>query len=396
MYKLRVVRSRIIVFVGGYERKSHEAFFRRLNKQAAVSAKTWDTHIEAGHVRYLDGERVASCAYYLRDPSGVSCETDFHFLDIDGWVQADNQRSAMVRLGHYLRSFADYMVSGTGFRFFATNWRFALYFLYPFSAVLLSVLAGWIVGRLAGQLVVVMGLVGGMAATILLLFFLNRRYFLLHLMDLWSFSADYIRQRRPLVRKQLDAWGAYVAQLQADHDVDEILLVGHSTGGAIILDVAASAARACRARDVEPKFTIMTVGSTSLKIGLHPAARWYADAIAELEANAHVHWFEYQSLTDLINFYRCDPFALMGVEKSRAAPFPAFQQVRMSHMLDRPFYRQIQFNLLRVHYQFISGNTQRYFYDFPIICFGALSLADRFEFEREAVGVVSKKQVGIS
>jgi hypothetical protein len=81
------------------------------------------------------------------------CTTDLTFLSFDDLVKRDGARAFAHRLWVYLVSFLDYVVSGTLFRFFQTNWRFALYFLYP--AVALTAFAG--VGYLVYRLVSVIG-----------------------------------------------------------------------------------------------------------------------------------------------------------------------------------------------------------------------------------------------
>jgi hypothetical protein len=39
-------------------------------------------------------------------------------------------------------------------------------------------------------------------------------------------------------------------------------------------------------------------------------------------------------------------------------------------MLERDAYKRVKKNFFRVHYQFISANSRRYFYDFFMICCG--------------------------
>ncbi|MEL6921775.1 MAG: lipase [Pseudomonadota bacterium] len=391
------VRRRAVFFIGGYERKSHTSFFARLTKQVGLSAHTWQTTFSSGDISYLDDQSIAVGEYTMTGPDGARCDTRFHLLDLDDWVQADNARGAAARITHYLRSFSDYIVSGTAARFFTANWRFALYFLYPFATLIGSVLAGIFVTRLLGRAefpgAIWVALFAGLASGFAVFRYLAARFFALHLMDLWSFSADYIRRRRAHVHKRTTTWGACVADCVASKAYDEVLLIGHSTGGAIILDVAAKATKQLEERGgAHPGFTIATIGSTSLKIGMHPAARWYADDIAHMEKSAGVRWFEYQALTDIINFYRCDPFEKMGLDAGRVEPFPDCQLVRFKHMLSADYYRRIKRNFLRVHYQFISGNTKPYFYDFAMICFGAMRLEDRFSFRYTACGMTDAQQ----
>ena len=57
-------------------------------------------------------------------------------------------------------------------------------------------------------------------------------------------------------------------------------------------------------------------------------------------------------------------------------------------MLERETYRRIKKNFFRVHYQFISANSRRYFYDFFMICCGTRPIdavrGDRLSLSAEA------------
>ena len=114
----------------------------------------------------------------------------------------------------------------------------------------------------------------------------------------------------------------------------------------------------------------MTVGSTSLKVALHPAARRARKRLEALARYPDLRWTEFQSLTDIINFYKCDPYARAGLTHQRSDQFPRQFRVRFREMLERETYRRVKKNFFRVHYQFISANSRRYFYDFFMICCG--------------------------
>ncbi|QLF70679.1 hypothetical protein FE840_014660 [Peteryoungia desertarenae] len=206
--------------------------------------------------------------------------------------------------------------------------------------------------------------------------FFSRRYFLFHLMDLWSFSREHLHCRRQDMDARLDLWAEVISERLAGRPYDEVLLVGHSTGGALILDLAYLLTERLRQADRHVDFELLTVGSTSLKVALHPAAVRARERLQTLPAHAGIRWTEFQALTDIINFYKCDPYAAAGLEHQRKDSFPRQFQVRFKHMLEPDAYRRIKRNFFRVHYQFISANSRPYFYDFFMICCGPQRLQD--------------------
>ena len=368
------VASRAVFHVGGYERNDATRFFSRLGKELARFAACWSAEASIGPVAFDQAGHVASARIDCRDEAGRATRTDFVLLDYDDIVLTDGARPLPVRFGRWLMAFLDYVFTGTMFRFFAANWRFALYFLYPMLGIVGPVLLGWLVWR-TGQAVPVPG--GGLLAAllgaalaVLLIRRLARRYFLFHLMDLWSFSREWLRGNRPAMEARIATWAGAIDERVRAGGHDEVVLVGHSTGGAIILDVAARYAALVAARGQAPAFTLMTVGSTGPKITLHPAARGSRERLRGLVAHPGVDWGDFQAVADIINFYRCDPLALAGIPNPRAKPFPFVRRLRFKSMLDKAFYRRIRFNVFRLHYQFISANTKRYRYDFFMMCCG--------------------------
>lgn len=379
------IARRGVFFIGGYDPKTPDAFFARMAKEIARFEKTWGASAELSPITVsADGEVGRMTARTSADGSTV--ETDFNFFVLDKIVLGDFARPLPVRLWKYLVTFADYMASGTFFRMARASWRFSLYFLYPFTLIALFALAAWLIAGWVGASGLVPGgvLIEGVIALalfFLLLATLGKRWPVTHLMDLWSFSRNYLRGKRPDADAFLERCGETVASETSRRRFDEILLVGHSTGGALILDIAAAALKAdpeLTAR--EAKVCVVTLGSTALKVGLHPVAGAFRRKVQALVDDGRIDWLEVQCLTDVINFYKCDPVAKMKLQpRNGGRPFPVLWQVRVRDMLDSAVYKRIKRNFFRVHYQYIFGNTKQYFYDFFVICCGSLPLCARVD-----------------
>ncbi|MDH4414812.1 MAG: alpha/beta hydrolase [Rhizobium sp.] len=392
------VSMRAVFLVGGYERNDAAGFFRRIGREMDRFRTCWSVEATLATPVEAPGAIATTAVACYRGPDG-QCRTDLTFLSFDDIVKHDGARPFVVRLAAYIVAFFDYVVSGTMFRFFAANWRFALYFLYPFVMLCLFV---WL-GTVAYRLVDGVGLPGGpilpALAGLLLVYgagrFGGRRYFVFHLMDLWSFSREHLHCRRPGMDGRVDAWASLIADHMAAKPYDEVLLVGHSTGGALILDVAHQLAERLIAEGRKVDFRLVTVGSTSLKVALHPAAKRARSRLEALARFPDIRWVEFQALTDVINFYKCDPYARAGLSHQRVDEFPRQFQVRIRDMLERDAYRRVKKNFFRVHYQFISANSRRYFYDFFMICCGTRPIdavrGDRLPLQAEA-GKTAKAQ----
>lgn len=367
------VSRRAVFLVGGYERNDAAGFFRRIGREMDRFRTCWSVEATLGTPVENAQGAVTTAAVDYRGPDGA-CLSDITFLSFDDIVKHDGARPFVVRLFAYLVAFFDYVVSGTMFRFFATNWRFALYFLYPFVMLTFFACLGAATYRLAGLLPLpggpILPALFGAGVAYAVGRFIGRRFFVFHLMDLWSFSREHLHRRRPEMDARIDGWASLIAGRLSNTVYDEVLLVGHSTGGALILDVAHQLVDQLAEEGRPVNFKLVTVGSTSLKVALHPAARRARMRLEALARHPEIHWTEFQALTDIINFYKCDPYARAGLRHQRGDAFPRQFRVRIREMLEPAVYKRVKKNFFRVHYQFISANSRRYFYDFFMICCG--------------------------
>ncbi len=374
------VQRRAVFFIGGYDPKTPDAFFNRLRREIARFEALWDVKAQISPVSEgADGE-TGSVVIETSSKEGWSTQTDFNFLVLDKIVLADFAQPLPVRLWKYLVAFADFVISGTALRFFVRAWRFALYFLFPFLALVLFLAAAWFVMRLTAPWLGLVSWLAGLFIFILALKTLGNRWSTNHLMDLWSFSRNFMRGYRPDAEALMKRFAEKIDRRVAEGHYDEVIIIGHSTGGMLMLDVAAR----CLAADKSfsrraRKVALLTLGSTALKSGYHPAAIKFRQDVQKLVDDPALEWFEVQCLTDVINFYKTDPVAEMKLARPAGRDFPIVRQVRIKDMLQPEIYRRVKRNLFRVHYQYVFGNTKAYWYDFFQICCGPVSLSERIK-----------------
>lgn len=369
------ITRRAIFFVGGYDPKSPQAFFSRMDKELARFEELWGVTARRSEI---GGDAEIGRATIETDTRIGKVETEFNFFVLDSLVLADFARPLLVRLCKYLIAFADFVVTGTAFRIFMKAWRFGLYFLFPFLMICLFAALGWIAAGLTEPWLGGMSIFIGLAVFGLAQWLLGERWPVNHLMDLWSFSRNFIRGKRADADALMGRFADCAVERVAAGNFDEIILVGHSTGGLLILDIAGR----CLERDLTfadraPQVSILTLGSTALKAGLHPAAQQFRSRVATLAHNPRLHWVEIQCLTDVINFYKTNPASEIGV--ATREDFTLVRRIRIKDMLEAKTYRRIKKSFFRVHYQYILGNTKPYWFDFFQVCCGSVSLLERAE-----------------
>ncbi|HBQ32854.1 MAG TPA: lipase, partial [Ochrobactrum anthropi] len=278
------VRRRAVFFIGGYDPKTPKAFFGRLNREIKRFETLWGVRSDVSDVSISPDCEIGSVLIKtVPADDDWDTETDFNFLVLDRIVLADFDRPLPVRQAKYLVAFGDFVVTGTAFRFFAKAWRFGLYFLYPFLVLALFAAAGYAVARWTVQWLGAVSWLLGLVVFSAALAVLGKRWSTNHLMDLWSFSLNFIRGRRQDAESLMQRFAAGIVERITAKHYDEVILIGHSTGGMLMLDVAAR----CLAIDPEfssraPKVTVLTLGSTALKAGYHPAGGHFREGVQRL------------------------------------------------------------------------------------------------------------------
>ncbi len=222
------------------------------------------------------------------------------------------------------------------------------------------------------------------AVFVALLHWPGRPMYLAYIMDDWIFAHQLVHRNRPGLNERLDRFAAELAARMRDARYDEVVFAAHSLGGAMQPEIVDRAFRRdpdiARARGLN----LLSVGSSLLKIGLHPAARWLREAVARVSGHAAIVWVEYQARADIINFFNVDPIAAMGLPRTGK---PIVQNARIRNMLDKATYRRFQLDFFRLHRQLGMANDRRYFYDFFMICCGPVAIEARAKFPDAMVGL---------
>ena len=373
---------RCVLYLGGYDPVAPEKFFARQARELGHFRTTWDVEATPTPARPSPDGHVWRTEIETRG-DGWTVETDFRLLAWDDLVKGDFARPIWQRIPLSLGLLADFLVSGTIFRYFLAAWRFGLYFVAPFFFSLLFVIAAGmaaaLVLRIDHALAPWLAPIVGVLVYVGLMRWPGNRWFVSHLLDARVFMGEYMRGGRPDMEARVNRFAREIVTVAAEPGLDELLIIGHSQGSVFALEALE------RALSLDPEITrrglpisVMTVGSCVLQLGLHPAAKQLRARVQRLQAEDGVDWLEFQTLTDVVNFYRTDPARLMRLKPAPDRVFPHVLNVRIREMLQPTDYSRIRNSLFRVHYQFVMGNTRRYFYDFFQICCGPMVLRERF------------------
>jgi len=361
------VPKRLVFHVGGYDPITRPASAQqRFVREMARFQRAWSVKAIVDGLR--DSADQTQWNVTTTGPNWL-VETDYHLVRWDDVIEAFGRRSIGSRIPHGILAFLDFVLAGTLWRYVLTNWRYAGFFLYPFVMFGLLIAAAFLIGafafKITGSIPIAIG--GGLFGFAAVLAGPWRWLNLGDLFDDWIFSREYIRSGNSNIAQKLDRLAAELVAAANNSAADEILVIGHSLGAVLAVDLLDRALKLDPAlgRNKIP-VTFLSVGSSILKIGLHPKAIRFRRMMERVAKSRAIFWGDYQALVDPLNFYKSRPMAEMGLSTEDEA---TVRVVRFSRMLDDDIYRRIRLNYFRLHCQFVSGNDRRALYDyFMLIC----------------------------
>ena len=138
--------------------------------------------------------------------------------------------------------------------------------------------------------------------------------YLLYLCDDFISTRDFARRARPDWEARMEIFAGYVVDAVRGSNADEVVIVGHSSGSFLAVDVLDRAlARDPGLGKHGPRVRLLTVGANLPIIGFHPEAKWFRDRLRRLALAPDIDWVEYQSRHDIMNFWPFDPIAGHGI-----------------------------------------------------------------------------------
>ncbi len=381
-----LIHKRLVFHIGGYD--PHilpETSYRRFVRESKRFEKTWCATVSASPLSLAADE--ATCQVTT---TGVNwcVETRYCLVRWDDIIGTVARQPWWQRIPLSQLAFLDFALAGALWGYIRTNWRYALFFIYPFlifdAFVLIAGFTGEALSRASASVGV--GVVAGLLMFAAMVRGPCRWLGLATLFDDWIFSSKYVRAGYPVLEQRLDVIAKKIDTAARSADVDEILVIGHSLGAAIAVDLLGRVlALNPFIGERAPCIAFLSVGSSILKIGLHRGAKRLRASLQRVAAAPGIFWAEYQALTDVMNFYKTNPVSELGLT---AIDRPVVRIVRIRSMLDPVSYRRIRRNFYRVHNQFISGNQRRTPYDYFMLVCGPLSAKQQVKLPEGAASAI--------
>jgi hypothetical protein len=371
---------RKVFYVPGYDpfpaRRYRELFRRESEKQSEISG------YEIGMFPGTAGAglwRVASLV------DGAVTETEFEVLGWSDIVRDSMDQGIAATYWQLLRTAWIYLSTGTFRRLFWLSRGPMVAAVYPVAALLLqlvlAVAAGWVAGALLGAFTwPVVGWILGIAIVPLILRLFRRldgSFYAYYLMHDYAFSAGLSGATQPPLAAREEEFASQIAAALVD-DVDEVLVVGHSSGATIAVSVLARLVREGIAGDGErPELALLTLGQSIPMVSFLPEARQLRSDLQLLSEERHLAWVDVSAPGDGCSFALADPVAVSGVGREGKL-WPLVLSAAFSQTLAPETLKRLRRRYFRLHFQYLCAFDRPGDYDYFQITAGPMTLSERF------------------
>jgi hypothetical protein len=373
-----LVRRRHVIYVGGYDPQGAEGYYRLFARSWKRFLTIWPLATKLGALE-LDSEDFAHWDIEAAGPNW-QVSTRYEFLRQEHIIRANMAEPMMRQIPRAFAWTLDYLVSGALLRVLRTSWAFGLVLIYFQTMlmwwILLSVAGGGLIAYASAQYMDLpgVGLFIGIAAGFAIFALLRPladRWFVVQINSHWPRLCEFARGEPSCFDKLIDACAQRLMAAARANEADEIIIVGHSGGGALAPAVLVRALE--RDPDVGrrgPPLVLLTLGSIAPGAALHPNAGHLRAVTARLAAEPSIVWIDCQSRADIMNFWDFDPVEGIGARAGPARCNPWIWMLRFRDMLSPEFFRRLRFHFFRLHYQFIMANDRRARYDYFMLLTG--------------------------
>ncbi|WP_106744348.1 hypothetical protein [Yoonia maritima] len=275
--------------------------------------------------------------------------------------------------------------------------------LYPVGMLLLQLFAAVFIGRVIGGAVqsglmwigalaesaIVADSVGWFAwgvryilwaavVIVLLRWFKSKdgRLFAYYLMHDYAFSARSYGAIPAALDERMTEFGDTIAEAFLGN-VDEVLIVGHSSGAHLAVSILADLIRAGRVPADGPKLAFLSLGHVVPMVSFLPRARRLRTDLAYLSAQNQLTWVDVTAPGDGCCFALCDPVGVTGVSPP-GKHWPLVISAAFTQSLTPARWKALRWRFFRLHFQYLCAFDQPKDYDYFQITAGPVTLQDRY------------------
>ncbi|WP_306004913.1 hypothetical protein [Aquicoccus porphyridii] len=374
----QAVKRRRVFYIPGYDpihpRRYRELYRKEGGAQSALSGYEIALTPKTGGGAY--GWHVTA------QMDGAETETDVEVLVWSDIVRDSMGLGIVATYVQLLRTAWIYIGSGALWRLMRLRKGPVIAALYPvvFLLVQLALALGiaWGMGR-GLALLHPWAVWGGLVVVPFVLEWFRKRdgrFFAYYLMHDYAYSAQLRGENPPELEERLREFGDIIAAALRE-DVDEVLVVGHSSGAHLAVSILADLIRSGRLPKDGPALGFLSLGQVVPMVSFLPRADRLRTDLRYLSAREEITWVDVTAPGDGCAFALCDPVAVSGVAPPDKR-WPLVISAAFTQTLSPERWKELRWRFFRLHFQYLCAFDRVRDYDYFRITAGPCTLAARF------------------
>lgn len=380
------VKTRRVFYIPGYDpfhpRRYRELYRKESKAQAGISGYDIALKPKSGDGPY--GWHVSG------DIDGAVCETDVEVLFWADIVKTSMGHGIGATYLVMLRTAWAYIGSGALWRLMRLRKGPVIAALYPVGFLIVQALIALIaaygiafgVHALLPEMPIVSRIAGwGLGAVLaygILDFFRRKdaKFFAYYLMHDYAYSALSGGANPPELETRMEEFRTHITDALAS-DVDEVLVVGHSSGAHLAVSVLADILRAGPLAKDGPELSFLSLGQVVPMVSFLPKAQRLRTDLAFLSAQDKPVWVDVTAPGDGCAFALCDPVSVTGVAPANKK-WPLVFSAAFTQSLSPARWKELRWRFFRLHFQYLCAFDAPKDYDYFKITAGPMTLGERY------------------
>jgi len=203
------------------------------------------------------------------------------------------------------------------------------------------------------------------------------KFFAYYLMHDYAYSAATRGANPPELEARMAQFGNDIAAALTD-DVDEVLVVGHSSGAHLGISVLADLIRAGRVPERGPALGFLSLGQVVPMVSFLPRAERLRGDLRYLSTREELAWVDVTAPGDGCAFALCDPVSVSGVAHE-GKRWPLVFSAAFTQTLSPARWKALRWRFFRLHFQYLCAFDRPRDYDYFQITAGPQTLAARYD-----------------
>ena len=383
----RKVRRRHVFYIPGYDpihpRRYRELYRSESAAQAAISGYAITLAPKARGKTY--GWQVDATI------EGATVKAEIDVMIWSDIVRDSMSNSIPATYWQLVRTAWTYIASGTLRRLMWMRKGPVIAALYPVAMLLLQLALAIGLGAAAAGLIAMIPVEGLLAqilevvgwgvwigiAVVVLRWFKKKdgKIFAYYLMHDYAYSARWNGANPPALEDRMAHFANQIAAALKS-DVDEVLVVGHSSGAHLGVSILSDVIRDGRVPMDGPTLSFLSVGQVVPMVSFLPDATRLRRDLAFLSVQ-DMAWVDVTAPGDGCAFALCDPVAVSGVGPKNQR-WPLVISAAFTKTLSQERWKELRWRFFRLHFQYLCAFDRPGDYDYFRITAGPLTLGDRF------------------